>query len=228
MMISRKVVSVTPAVFVIAAAVVIVCIAPAAGLFARDSLDAVLDAIEKRYAGPGFAADFFQHSTLKAMDISDSAEGRVWVKRPGKMRWQYSKPEQQIVITNGRRLWIYRPLDKQVMVGKAPDMFGRGKGAAFLSDMSQLRKNFKITLVPSQNPDYWRINLVPSDPGAEISRIVVSVSRKNYCIGQIVTYNAYGDETRIVMNNYDFKAALPDSLFEFEPPENVEVVEIEP
>jgi len=150
------------------------------------------------------------------------------IEKPGKMRWEYKKPERQIVVTNGKRLWIYRPLDGQVMVGKAPDMFGQGKGAAFLSDMGELRRNFNITLVQSENPDYWRINLVPSNPRAEIKRIVVSVSRKDYCAEQIVTYNAYGDETRIVIRNYDFNASLSDHLFEFEPPENVEVIEIEP
>ncbi len=223
----RKAFCCHPAAFGIAAAVVFyLIILPAPGILAQENLDAILAAVEKRYSGPGFAADFFQHSTLKAMDISDSAQGRIWVKRPAKMRWEYYKPEKQTVISNGRRLWIYRPLDKQVMVGEAPDMFGQGKGAAFLSDMNQLRKNFEIALAHSQNPAYWRIKLVPLNPKSEIVKIFISISRKNYCAEQIVTYNAYGDETRIVISNYDFQASLPEALFEFDPPENVELIEI--
>ncbi len=215
--------------FVMAAFLALIwTVAPSGGLQARDSLPEILAGIQKRYAGPGFAADFFQHSTLKAMDISDSAEGRIWVKRPAKMRWEYHKPEKQIVVTDGKRLWIYRPLDRQVMVGQAPDMFGQGKGAAFLSKMGQLRRNFDVTLVPSANPDYWRIKLVPLSSGAEMSEILVSVSRKNFCAEQIVTHNTYGDETRIVIRNYDFDTSLPDRLFEFEPPKGVEIIRIKP
>ncbi len=194
----------------------------------QSELATVLAGVEKRYAGNGFVADFFQHSTLKAMDISDSAKGRIWVKRPGKMRWEYSKPERQVVVTNGRRLWIYRPLDNQVMIGEAPDMFGQGKGAAFLSDMNSLREKYRISLEKSANPDYWRIRLIPRNRESELAQIDISISRKTFQADQIVTWNAYGDETRIIMSNYDFKARLPDNLFEFIPPKGVDIVELHP
>ncbi|MEJ2661987.1 MAG: outer membrane lipoprotein carrier protein LolA [Desulfobacteraceae bacterium] len=54
------------------------------------ALSKILDGLEKRYAGPGFSAKFFQESMLKAMQISDTAEGSLTVKRPGKMRWEYT------------------------------------------------------------------------------------------------------------------------------------------
>jgi outer membrane lipoprotein carrier protein len=113
-------------------AMLVFCIG-GAGLAAAAGDDAtlskILDGLENRYAGPGFSAKFFQESMLKAMQISDTAEGKLTVKRPGKMRWEYTIPDVQTVVSDGRTMWIYRPADNQVMVGKAPSFFAGGKGA---------------------------------------------------------------------------------------------------
>ena len=87
------------------------------------SLDQILEGMEKRYANSRFFAKFFQESTIKAMEITDFASGKVYVRHPGKMRWEYEKPDRQIIITDGFKLWIYRPEDNQVMTGSAPDFF---------------------------------------------------------------------------------------------------------
>ena len=59
------------------------CLAAAAATDAG-LLGKILDGVEKRYAGPGFSAKFFQESMLKAMQISDTAEGSLTVKRPAR------------------------------------------------------------------------------------------------------------------------------------------------
>ena len=113
-------------------------------------LDYVLKELEKRYTGSQFSADFLQESTIKTMEITDFAAGRLYVRYPGMMRWEYEKPERQVIITDGKKLWIYRPQDNLVMVGNAPVFFRDGKGASFLSDISLVRKKFKITLAQAE------------------------------------------------------------------------------
>ena len=140
-------------------------------------LDKILVGIEKRYAGNGFTAGFFQESMLKAMQISDTAEGRLTVKRPGKMRWEYKIPDPQVIMTDGKTMWIYRPADRQVMVGKAPDFFSGGKGAGFLSDIRQIRESFNIELQKADNPNYHRLQLLPVQPTPELAKVILSVDK---------------------------------------------------
>ena len=187
-------------------------------------VDKILSGIEKRYAGKGFSAAFFQESMLKAMQISDTAEGRLTVKRPGKMRWEYSMPDKQTIVTDGKSLWIYRPSDNQVMVGKAPDFFGQGKGAGFLSDTRMIRKQFTIKELPPDNPAYDRLHLTPNKPSEDLAEIILSIKKDIYQVDQITTFNAYGDETRIVLSDYQFNIDPADSLFTFEIPPGVDVV----
>lgn len=190
-------------------------------------LDKILHGIETRYAGKGFAAAFFQESILKAMRITDTAEGHLTVKRPGKMRWEYTIPDPQTIITDGDTLWIYRPLDNQVMVGKAPAYFGDGKGAGFLSDIRQIRKSFTVHLQPAESDKHHRLKLLPHNPTAELADIVLSVAKASFQIDQVVTHNAYGDETRIVLSDYRFNIDPEETLFRYVVPEGADVIQME-
>lgn len=191
-------------------------------------LEAIVSGIEQRYAGRGFSADFFQESMLKAMQISDTAEGRLTVKRPGKMRWEYTLPDEQVIITNGSTMWIYRPADRQVMVGRAPDFFGQGKGAGFLSDIRQIRNSFTITLAAAQSDDYFRLQLLPLKPTPDLAEIILSVAKTTYQVDQVITHNAHGDETRIVLKDYRFNLDPDENLFTFDIPEGIDVIELDP
>lgn len=191
------------------------------------NVEQILKGVEQRYAGKGFTATFFQESILKAMQMTDTAEGRLTVKRPGKMRWEYSVPEPQTIITDGLSMWIYRPKDNQVMVGKAPAFFGDGKGAGFLSDVRQIRKSFTLTLQLAENSNYYRLKMIPHKPTPDLADIFISVAVGSYQIDQVVTHNAYGDETRFVLNEYQFNIDPDDTLFTFTIPDGVDVVKMD-
>lgn len=191
------------------------------------SLDEVLDRVEKRYSGDGFRADFLQESTIKAMKITDFARGQVFVKYPGKMRWEYQEPEPQIIITDGISLWMYRPEDNQVMTGGAPAFFRDGKGASFLSDIKIIREKFNIAMDTTAEELFYRFTLFPREKSLDITEIRLAIDKKDYTIARIVTINQYGDETHIEMINHRFNVILEPSLFSFEVPEGVDELKID-
>jgi outer membrane lipoprotein carrier protein len=189
-------------------------------------LDKIMEEVEKRYAGAGFTARFDQQSTLKAMEITDTAFGKVFIKRPGMMRWEYEAPEKQVIITDSTTLWIYRPMDNQVMTGDAPSYFKDGKGASFLSNMKIIRQNFDVT--PEETDEfYYVVKLVPKEKKYDISAIYLSISKATFDVARIVTYNSYGDETFIEMSDFQFNQNLEDSLFHFTVPEGADILQLE-
>jgi outer membrane lipoprotein carrier protein len=191
------------------------------------SVDQILDQVEKVYTAAGFSADFIQASTIKAMDITDSAAGKLSVKYPGKMRWVYQTPEEQIIVSDGEHLWIYRPQDNQVLRGQAATFFGDGKGAGFLSDIRKIRDDFSITLEDIRFGEFYSLVMVPRQKTWDLVRINLLVSKQDYHITQVYTYNAYEDVTRIEFSNLVFNGAMEPSLFEFKMPDNVDILELE-
>jgi outer membrane lipoprotein carrier protein len=191
------------------------------------TLEQILDRVEKRYTDKSFKAEFAQESTLKAMDITDFASGKIFVRYPGMMRWEYEKPEKQIIVTDGHKLWIYRPADNQVTTGSAPAFFGDGKGASFLSDIKLIRRKFKISLENSKDVFFYELKLQPLEKTLDVTDIRLSVTKSSFTVVRIITYNSYGDENRIELLNHQFDVKLDDSLFSFEIPPGADVLQME-
>jgi len=191
------------------------------------TLEQILDRLEKHYTGNNFKAEFIQESTVKAMQITDFASGKIFVRYPGKMRWEYEKPEKQVIITDGLKLWIYRPADNQVMTGSAPAFFSDGKGASFLSDITLVRKKFNISLGQSKDDFFYELKLKPLEKTLDVTDIRLSVTKNTFTVIRVVTYNSYGDENRIELLNHQFNADLKDSLFSFETPQGADVLQMD-
>jgi outer membrane lipoprotein carrier protein len=194
------------------------------------SVDQILDRVEDKYTNSKFAADFIQKSTIKAMNITDMATGKVYIKYPGMMRWEYENPDRQIIITDGDKLWVYRPQDNQVMTGKAPTFFRDGKGASFLSDVRLIRQKFDIVLEqgpPEESDLFHHLILKPREKTLDISEIRLMVFRQTFNVLQVMTLNFYGDETRIDLINFAFGVDMDDSLFSFTIPQGVDVLQID-
>ena len=199
----------------------------AAGAESDLKLAQILDRMEARYTDKSFKAEFAQESTLKAMDITDFANGKIFVRYPGMMRWEYEKPEKQVIITDAKKLWIYRPDDNQVMTGSAPAFFSDGKGASFLSDIKLVRRKFDISLEPSKDDFFYQLKLQPREKTLDVNDIRLSVTKNTFTVIRIITYNSYGDENRIELLNHQFNVNLDDKLFSFDIPPGTDVLQIE-
>jgi len=191
------------------------------------TLDQILGRVEKNYTGKSFQAEFVQESTIKAMDIVDFASGKIFVRYPGMMRWEYEKPEEQTIITDGHKLWIYRPSDNQVLTGSAPAFFSDGKGASFLSDIKLIRQKFRISLEDSKEDFFYELKLQPLEKKLDVTDIRLAVTKKSFTVIRIITYNSYGDENRIEFANHQFDVKLKDSLFSFKIPPGADVLQLD-
>ena len=201
---------------------------PTPAAAADPTIDTIIAGVEARYNVPGFTADFDQESILKAMAVTDTASGRLMVRQPGKMRWEYLVPDPQTIITDGKELWVYRPEENQVLVGKAPSFFGEGKGAGFLSNIKMVRKSFQLSLEPANDPKQYHLKLVPNKSSVDLMAIELDVTKKTFDLVRITTFNVYGDETRIELKNVDLTAPPPEALFRFDIPEGADMLQMNP
>ncbi len=184
----------------------------------------ILDGLENQYAGRSFSAEFEQTSVLSALDISETASGRAWFSHPGKMKWQYLSPERHDIITNGDTLWIFRPEENQVMTGNAAPFFASGAGGSFLSDISQLRNDFTVTV--TETTGQWvELQLDAAPDNQEIQSVLIRVAQKDFQILAVTTVNTVGDITRFELSNITF-LELPGNWFEFEIPPGTHIIDM--
>ncbi len=65
-----------------------------------------------------FKCNFTQYSFYKSANLLEEYHGTLYLKRPSFMRWDYTLPEVQSIISNGKKIWYYYPKENQVNVGR--------------------------------------------------------------------------------------------------------------
>jgi len=188
----------------------------------------ILDRVQRRYGAGDFEADFVQESHLKAMGMVDTAKGRLYFGQPGMMRWHYKTPEEYFIITDGDTVWIYRPEENQVILGRAVDYFGAKKGADFFTKPGELSREFIVEQAPKEFQEKGRyvLRLVPRTEQPGLAELYLFISKGTFNIVRTVAYNAFGDITTLRFQSYRFNQGLNPSLFVFEIPSGAEVVQL--
>jgi chaperone LolA len=200
-------------------------IAPAAAGSGPAALDQLVDRLERTYAAASdLTADFRQTSSITAAGQVQKASGTLAVKRPGKMRWEYSEPEPRLFVTDGKTFWAYSPEEKQVLVQQVEGALG-ATPLAFLMGAGNLRKEFQVREVRhAAGGKTALLDLKPLKPEGTVSRLVLEVDQASSLILQATVFDAVGNTIVLALLNQKLNVGVPDSRFTFVPPPGVTVM----
>src|SRR6266581_4023388 len=127
---------------------------PAAAQPATVSLDDAVRGIEAEYGRmTDLKAEISQTSFNKSLNQTIPAAGQVYLKKGGKLRWEYTEPTQQVIVSDGKTIWLYTPQLNQVNTGPAPEALA-GPAGSFLSGLGKLREHFNVRLLNPAQPNY--------------------------------------------------------------------------
>jgi outer membrane lipoprotein carrier protein len=173
-------------------------------------------------------AQFHQTATNRSLGQVQEASGLFLVKRPGKMRWEYQKPEPRLFVTDGKTLWVFSPGDKQVVVQSLDQAFTSRTPLSFLAGDCQLRRDFNFTTVEHAgtraSPASMILDLRPKQAEAGIARMLLEVNLQTYVVEKTTVFDAVGNTTVIALTNVKLNVGLGDQQFQFTPPAGVTVV----
>ena len=172
-----------------------------------------------------FEADFVQTYEGGLLRTKTTERGTVAIKRPGRMRWVYSKPERKEFVSNGQRIYSYLPADKQVIVAPMPGA-EQTTPALFLSGRGHLVRDFTASFapVPGAPTGTLGLKLVPKRHDPEVEWLLVGVDPSTLQIRQLVAADRQGGKSSFTFSNLKENRNLSDKLFEFQIPKGVNVV----
>ena len=195
-------------------------------------LDAVLSGVEGTYGKlQDLKAEFAQVAHNKTLGQDIKAEGTVYLKKGGKMRWDYKSPAPQQIVSDGQWLWVYTPELNQVNKGEAPKALA-GPAGSFLAGLGKVREEFNVRFLnPAAKVDAAGrpvIDLTPKKPTPLLTRLVLSVDPKDWIVRQAVLYDQFQNTVTMTFTKVAPNSNLPDALFTFTPPKGAAVVPLEP
>ena len=142
------------------------------------------------------------------------------------MRWEYTNPEQQLLVSDGRTMWFYVAEDAQVIVQDAEDAYGSRTPVTFLSGMGKLQNDFYMKLLPDSTPDTgYKLELLPKQPQSDLAKLILTVDPATFRIVHTAVYDPYGNITDVYLENVEPNTNPPDDLFTFDIPDGVDVIQ---
>jgi outer membrane lipoprotein carrier protein len=185
-------------------------------------------ALQRRYdTVRDFSADFehrYRGGVLKRETVE---RGIVLIKKPGKMRWEYTAPERKLFVSNGARMYFYVPADKQVTVSDVPEESAAPTPALFLAGRGNLLRDFKVSFadVPEGFLSGSRaLKLEPVSTQNDYEWLVLVVDQTSLLLRGLVAVDAQGGTSTFTFTGLEENIGPADARFEFEVPRGVDVV----
>ncbi len=171
----------------------------------------------------GLAAEFEQ--VYRAPGVRERRErGRLFLQRPGRMRWEYDPQPGKLFIVNGREVWFYSPAEREATLADRNDVSDARFPFLFLLGQQNLGRVFRsIAFAEGAGEDGSRIlRLVPARAVRDLREIYLTVRPNGEVVRLSFTGNA-GERSEVTLTNVSENFIAPPSAFEFHPPPGVGV-----
>ena len=165
-------------------------------------------------------ANFHQVVTDKQGRKVQEVEGEMQLLRPNKFRWDYRKPYEQQIISDGNQVWLYDTELAQVTVRSLNQSIGSSP-ASLLAGGADIEKAFKLVNASRKDKLDW-VNAIPKDKDSGFEKILMGFEGNK--IQEMALIDSFGHTTKIVFTKVEVNAALEPKNFLFQVPKGVDVV----
>lgn len=201
-------------VSLLACALCLLTAGPVAALATADELVAYLNGLDS------FVADFAQQRFDEEGALLERAEGDCAIARPGRFRWRYREPYEQLIVSDGATLWIYDP-DLEQVTESAMGEGASGSPAALLGRETDVAAHYAISVLGSRDGEDW-FRLEPRDIKSDFTAIEISFG-DGEVRGMRLTDNL-GQVTALQFSDVVRNGSVDAGWFDFTPPAGVDVV----
>jgi outer membrane lipoprotein carrier protein len=165
-------------------------------------------------------AEFRQRLLREDGSAVDQGSGRFYVSRPGRFRWEYLTPAEQLVVCDGERLWMFDADLEQVTVRSVDDSLS-GTPAMLLSGRGRLADSFEFGTSYADGGLDW-VELRPLSEAPEFRALRVGLEGELIAAMEVI--DNLEQVTRIEFSDVELGQPLDPSLFRFEPPPGADVI----
>jgi len=192
----------------------------------------VVKQIQARYEKTkDLQADFIQKTKIEGFERPVTSSGKVYLKKPGRLRWDYLDPANEEIYVMHDDVKVYVPEHKQVLVGKLTQMAASQAPLELLQGAAKLDESFDIQPTAGKERGTGGVRLITLLPKAKehesarnLQRIVVEVFPKTYFLRTVSLYEISGNVATFEFSGLKPNVGLANEVFDFKTPPDVEVV----
>lgn len=167
------------------------------------------------------SAQFVQTITDADGDHSETASGLFAIAEPNRVRWEVIEPLAQLIVSDGNLVWVYDPDLEQVIVHSYDANMAASPASLFSSDFQQLNRDYGITYEGNESALESYI-LTPKKPGAFYQHLQIDFVQQNLVGLEFI--DSLAQVTRIELDNVVLNSEFSESVFIFDIPPDVDVI----
>jgi chaperone LolA len=165
-------------------------------------------------------ADFMQTVVDKTGRVTQQASGTMAFSRPGKFRWDYRAPYEQIIVGDGKKLWLYDADLEQVTVKPLGDVVA-GTPAALLAGDDAIEKYFSLKDAGQGDGLEW-LEATPKSRDTTFERIRMGF--RGDMLVQMELFDHFGQRTTLKLSQLRRNPSIAPARFTFTPPKGADVI----
>ncbi|MBI2821272.1 MAG: outer membrane lipoprotein chaperone LolA [Acidobacteria bacterium] len=187
---------------------------------------ALAGAIQQRYRSvDSFKARFVQ--IYRSAFSEERESGTLYMKKPGKMRWEYASPTEKLFVADGRKSYFYVPRDRQVIVS---DWGGEAASTPllFLLGEGDLKRDFELEFSrdePLLSGGDSVMRLRPKVEQAGFREVLLEVKAAGAAVVRLSVIEHSGNRNDYLLQSFQANVRIPDQKFRFQIPKGVEIIE---
>ncbi|WP_295400713.1 outer membrane lipoprotein chaperone LolA [uncultured Thiocystis sp.] len=187
-------------------AVILLALVGAASADGADRVNAYLSDLNS------LQADFEQYTFNADHTQMLEARGTLYLQRPGRFRWEYATPTKQVIIADGKRVYLH-DLDLKQVSHQNQDQALRGTPALLLANPGPIEQHFKARPIDSTDGRDW-VELIPKDQDTDVVRIDIGFGKDT--LDSLIMQDSFGQETRLNFTGARRNTSLNAELFEID------------
>lgn len=175
-----------------------------------------------------FQSSFKQTYTDIAAGESKSSSGKVYFKKPGKMRWDYNHAKDpskrdKVLVSDGSTFWIYE-FEFQQVFKQCLSESQLPTSLRFLMGEGDLLADFNVEFTPKSTAKRPELKLVPKEPTSQYRELRFIIDPDTFQVIRTTIFDPYGNTNQIEFTRTKINNKLPDSGFEFKVPKGARVL----
>jgi len=168
-------------------------------------------------------ASFVQTVKFGFTNIEQTFEGTLAMRKPKKYRIE---SEHQTIVTDGKTVWLYSPVNRQVVIDHFKENTNSVSPENFLTTLPSTYFLSLLAREQAGGRSLLLLRMVPKDDRSFIQSVKLWIDEKKWEVRKIQVVDANETETTYVLKDMQTNVKLDDSLFEFSPPDSTETVDL--
>jgi len=182
---------------------------------------ASIEALKTMFAQTTTARAHFAQIVLdRNMKMLQQATGTMQFSRPGRFRWEYDRPYEQVIVSDGAKVWLYDKDLNQVTVRRLDRALG-SRPAALLAGSDDIEKSYRLSSLGNQDGLDW-LEAVPRTQDTAFEKVKLGFGKTG--LEAMELRDPFGQITVIKFSTIERNTRLPPETFRFTPPKGADVI----